>query len=119
MLADLLRFFPVNRGEYFKFRRPFGRRGVRSLVGAALVDVGKECSEPIEIFVRVRIVAMMMALGASQRRSHPDGSEITHPVGGIDREIFLVLGAAFMRGLQHTIVAGRNPLIDRGLWQQV
>ena len=53
----------------------------------------------VEVFDREWIVFVIMALSASGCGGQPNVSEVAHPVGLVDGDVFVRLGAAFLRGL--------------------
>ena len=69
-----------------------------------VVDVGEEAAERVEVFGRVGVVLVVVALGAAHRRPHPHARHIADPVGLVDRAILLQLQAPFMRRLQQPVV---------------
>ena len=83
------------------------------------VDVGKERDQRIEIVQRVRVVLVVVALGAADRCTHPDVRQIPNPVGRVNRQVFLRLDAPLVGRLQQPVVAGRNELRDCRIRQQI
>ena len=86
---------------------------------AVVIDVGEERGEAVEVFLRVRVELVVVALGAAHRAGEPGFGKIPHAVGLVDRAVLGVLRAAFVRRLQQAVVAGGDALPERRIRQQV
>ena len=62
---------------------------------------------------------MVVTLTAANRRTEPGGGDIAHAVGRVLGEVLLLLHAALVGGLQQSIVAAGNLVVDGGARQQV
>ena len=62
---------------------------------------------------------MVVALRAAERRPQPYGRGVAHAVGEVDGPVLLGLGPALLGGLQEPVVAGGDPLLRRGIRQEV
>ena len=77
------------------------------------VNIGEEGLHRIKIFARVRIVFVIVALGAAHGGAHPHVGKIAHTVGGVNRQILFFLNPSFVRRLQQAVISGGDLLLDR------
>ena len=60
-------------------------------IDANFFDIAEECCHLIKVFCSERIELVVMALGATERRSHPNFRYVANSVGRILRAIFFGL----------------------------
>ena len=82
------------------FWEPSGGNGVGSLISPLLFEIGKKGRQLRKILNSVWVILVVVAFGASGGCPHPNQAEIANPVGSVFGQIFLVLDATFVRGLQ-------------------
>src|SRR5262249_17493133 len=109
----------LQRGEDDHLGRAAGGRAVGAAVGAALVDVGEEGGEAVEVLLGERVVLVVVALGTAQGGAEPGPAEVADAVGGVLGPVLAVLGAALVGGLEDAVVAGGDALLLGGAWEQV
>ena len=83
------------------------------------LNVGEESRHAVEVLRAERVELVVVALGASNGRAHPDRSHCPHPVRVVLRTILLGLGAALGAYLVQTIESRRDLLARRRVRQQV
>ena len=64
--------------------------------GEPFVHVGEERRHGIEVLGRVGVELVVVALGTAERPPHPDGRQVAHVVGRVDREVFFRLNCPLM-----------------------
>src|SRR5579885_3227311 len=62
---------------------------------------------------------MVVALGAAERASQPDGARRADAVSAVFRKMFLRLQSAFRRHPVQPVVSRGDLLLDRGVRQQI
>ena len=107
------------RRDDFHLRVSRGRQRVAAAKSLDIIHVGKEGSEAVKIPLCERVILVIVTLTAANRRTEPDGGDIAHAVGRVLGEILLLLHAALVGGLQQSIVAAGNLVVDGGARQQV
>ena len=98
--------------------------GVREVVGLPpphrlLLDVREEGLEGVEVAGQVGVELVVVALCAAHGGAHPDARDVPRAVGEVDRAVLLRLRAALLGRLQQPVVAGSDPLLERGVGQEV
>ena len=89
------------------------------VVDAALFDVGKESRHRVEIAHRERVVLVVVAFGAAERRAEPGPRDVADPVGGILEEVFLGLRAPFGTHHPEPVVGRGDALIERVAGEEI
>ena len=98
----------------------FGLRRVGVVrVDAPLLQVREEGLQRVEVRHLDRVELVVVALGATERRTQPGRRHRPHPFGAVFSEVFLGLRAALARHHVQPVVAGRHLLFDRGVGEQV
>ena len=99
-------FFPIGFGPDLD-RSTEIPRTARPGVDAFFGDVREEGGEGIEILLRVGVELVVVTLGATHRRAHPDRRGVADTFGGVLGQVLLWLNAAL--GRHHP-----QPVVPRG-----
>ena len=81
-----------------------------------VVNVVEEGRHGVEVLCRVRVVLVIVTLSATHGGSHPHLRQVAYSVCGIHGDVFLLLDASLVRGLQQTVVARGDSLVDCRAW---
>ena len=82
------------------------------------MDIREESRQLVKVSNGVWIVFVVVTLGATYGRPHPDCRDVAHPVRGVNGKVLLALNPTFMRSLEQTVVTrGHQLLIGRSLEQ--
>ena len=80
------------------------------------VEIGEEA---VEIFLRDRVVFVIVAAGAAHGQAHPNNGGGLRAIGDVFDAVFLGDDAAFAVGAVVAVEAGGNDLIAGGIRQQI
>ena len=86
---------------------------------ALVVSVGEERQHPEVVFLAERIVLVVVALRAGQRRAEPDGRGRVHAIDEDFVQRFLRIDAAFLVGHRIAVKPGGDFLVDGRIGQHV
>ncbi len=94
--------------------------GGQTVAGKSIiVDIRKESRQLVKVSNGVRIVFVVVTLGATDGRPHPDRRDVAHPVRGVNGKVLLALNPTFMRSLQQTVVTRGHQLLIGWILEQV
>ena len=84
-----------------------------------LLDVSKEGPQAVEILRGERIILVVVALAATDRRPQPDRADGADPVGDVAGLIVLGLGPAFFGGEEEPVECRTDLRLDGGIFHQI
>src|SRR5690606_10655051 len=86
---------------------------------AFFLHVGEERGEAVKVAGGYRVVLVVVAFGAAERRRQPYTGGGAHAVGGTLDSVFARLRASLFGGLVQPVVARGDKLFGRWIFQQI